>query len=135
MQVFWSSSLHGPRQRRSFSRLPNSLLIHIAHILSFPTGDLSYLKIHIRINADQDRCPDRPPLAMLFNKFLRLGIFPGDWKLVNIVPIFKKGKRDFERIIALFPFSLSSSKFQSPAFWRVYGIIYPTSSVANSMAF
>ena len=42
-----------------------------------------------------------PPLAMLFNKFLRLGIFPGDWKLVNIVPIFKKGKRDFERIIAL----------------------------------
>ena len=76
-----------------------------------------------------------PPLAMLFNKFLRLGIFPGDWKLVNIVPIFKKGKRDFERIIALFPFSLSSSKFQSAAFWRVYGIIYPTSSVANSMAF
>ena len=54
-----------------------------------------------------------PPLAMLFNKFLRLGIFLGDWKLVNIVPIFKKGKTDFERIIALFPFSLSSSKFQS----------------------
>ena len=76
-----------------------------------------------------------PPLAMLFNKFLRLGIFPGDWKLVKIVPIFKKGKRDFERIIALFPLSLSSSKFQSAAFWRVYGIIYPTSSVANSMAF
>ena len=76
-----------------------------------------------------------PPLAMLFNKFLRLGIFPGDWKLVNIVPIFKKGKSDFERIIALFPFPLSSSKFQSAAFWRVYGIIYPTSSVANSMAF
>ena len=36
-----------------------------------------------------------PPLAMLFNKFLRLGIFPGDWKLVNIVPIFKKGKKEF----------------------------------------
>ena len=76
-----------------------------------------------------------PSLIMLFNKSLQLGIFPGDWKLANIVPIFKKGKRDFERIIALFPFSLSSSKFQSPAFWRVYGIIYPTSSVANSMAF
>ena len=36
-----------------------------------------------------------PSLTMLFNKSLRLGIFPGDWKLANIVPIFKKGKRDF----------------------------------------
>ena len=47
-----------------------------------------------------------PPLAMLFNKFLRLGIFPGDWKLVNIVPIFKKGKREFVenyRPISLLP--------------------------------
>ena len=36
-----------------------------------------------------------PSLTMLFNKSLRLGIFPGDWKLANIVPIFKKGKKDF----------------------------------------
>ena len=36
-----------------------------------------------------------PSLTMLFNKSLQLGIFPGDWKLVNIVLIFKKGKRDF----------------------------------------
>ena len=36
-----------------------------------------------------------PALIMLFNKSLQLGIFPGDWKLANIVPIFKKGKRDF----------------------------------------
>ena len=36
-----------------------------------------------------------PSLTMLFNKSLRLGIFPGDWKLAYIVPIFKKGKRDF----------------------------------------
>ena len=36
-----------------------------------------------------------PSLIMLFNKSLQLGIFPGDWKLANIVPIFKKGKRDF----------------------------------------
>ena len=135
MQVFWSSSLHGPRQRRSFSRLPNSLLIHIAHILSFPTGDLATSRFTFELMLTKTAAQIAPPLAMLFNKFLRLGIFPGDWKLVNIVPIFKKGKRDFERIIALFPLSLSSSKFQSAAFWRVYGIIYPTSSVANSMAF
>ena len=35
-----------------------------------------------------------PSLTRSFNKSLRLGIFPGDWKLANIVPIFKKGKRD-----------------------------------------
>ena len=36
-----------------------------------------------------------PSLTMLLNKSLRLGIFPGDWKLANIIPIFEKGKRDF----------------------------------------
>ena len=36
-----------------------------------------------------------PSLNMLLNISLRLGIFPGDWKLANIVLIFKKGKRDF----------------------------------------
>ena len=35
-----------------------------------------------------------PSLTRSFNKSLRLGIFPGDWKLANIVSIFKKGKRD-----------------------------------------
>ena len=33
-----------------------------------------------------------PSLTMLFNKSLRLGIFPGDWKLANIVPIFRERK-------------------------------------------
>ena len=36
-----------------------------------------------------------PSLTRSFNKSLRLGIFLGNWKLANIVPIFKKEKRDF----------------------------------------
>ena len=47
-----------------------------------------------------------PSPTMLLNKSLRLGIFPGDWKLANNVPIFKKGKRSFVknyRPISLLP--------------------------------
>lgn len=33
-----------------------------------------------------------PSLSLLFNKSLRLGLLPEDWKLANIVPILKKGK-------------------------------------------
>ena len=47
-----------------------------------------------------------PSLSMLYYKPLLLGIFPEDWKLSNIVPIFKKGKRGFVenyRPISLLP--------------------------------
>ena len=52
-----------------------------------------------------------------------------------LYPFSRKERETLWRVIALFPFSLSSPKFSSTAFWRVYGIIYLTSSVANSMAF
>ena len=65
-----------------------------------------------------------PSLTMLLDKSLRLGIFPGDWKLENIVPFSRKEREALWRITALFPFSLSPPKFSSP-----------TSSFANSMAF
>ena len=56
----------------------------------------------LKVTADQIE----PSLTMLFNKSLWLGIFPGDRKLANIVPIFKKGKRNFVanyRAISLLP--------------------------------
>ena len=35
-----------------------------------------------------------PSLCLLFNLSLRSGSLPDDWKISNIVPVFKKGKRD-----------------------------------------
>jgi hypothetical protein len=31
------------------------------------------------------------PLSMLFNKSLKLGVFPSDWKMSHAIPLFKKG--------------------------------------------
>ena len=31
------------------------------------------------------------PLSMLFNKSLKLGVFPSDWKMSHVIPLFKKG--------------------------------------------
>ena len=62
----------------------------------------------LKVTADQIA----PSLTMLFNKSSRLGIFPGDWKLANIVPIFKKGKRNCGELSPYFPSSchLQSSR-------------------------
>ena len=34
------------------------------------------------------------PLALLFNKSLRLGVFPSSWKIANVIPVFKNGERE-----------------------------------------
>jgi hypothetical protein len=31
------------------------------------------------------------PLSMLFNKSMKLGVFPSDWKMSHVIPLFKKG--------------------------------------------
>ena len=36
-----------------------------------------------------------PSLCELFNKSLRLGSLPMDWKLANVVPVFKKDNKEY----------------------------------------
>jgi hypothetical protein len=33
------------------------------------------------------------PLSMLFNKSLKLGVFPSDWKMSHVIPLFKEGDK------------------------------------------
>ena len=33
------------------------------------------------------------PLTILFDKSIKKGVVPFDWKVANIVPVFKKGDR------------------------------------------
>ena len=47
-----------------------------------------------------------PSLLKIFNKSLQLGSLPSEWKLVNVVPVHKKGAKDHVenyRPISLFP--------------------------------
>ncbi|CAB4001796.1 Hypothetical predicted protein, partial [Paramuricea clavata] len=36
-----------------------------------------------------------PSLCQLFNKSLRIGVVPFDWKVTNVVPAYKKGDQEF----------------------------------------
>ena len=39
-----------------------------------------------------------PSLCDLFNKSLRTGVVPREWKLANVVPVFKKGDKEMLKI-------------------------------------
>ena len=41
------------------------------------------------------------PLVDIFNLSLRTGIFPDDWKLAKVTPIFKDGNRNKETSVEI----------------------------------
>ena len=56
-----------------------------------------------------------PSLTQIFIKSINTGIFPTDWKLARVTPIFKKGKRDDQ--YSLFrPFPKFSKKLYATSF-------------------
>ena len=67
---------------------------------------INWIRWNFSAPAEENRWPDRTVPDHAIQQILRLGIFLGDWKLANIIPIFKKGKRDIEenyRPISLLP--------------------------------
>ena len=53
-----------------------------------------------------------PSLRKLFNKSLRLGSVPEEWKPANVVPVHKKGNKGQTENYR--PISLLSNRFESP---------------------
>ena len=53
-------------------------------------------KLNERKSAGLDNIPNKlsPSLTLIFAKSIETGIFPDEWKLARVTPIFKKGKRD-----------------------------------------
>ena len=88
------------------------------------TGSVGIPVRLLKVTADQIS----PSLTMLFNKSLRLGIFPGDWKLANIVPIFKKGKRDFVENYCPIPIgkrelAITLAARENTLFWQISRLV------------
>ena len=43
------------------------------------------------------------PLSIIFTLIYNTGMVPVDWKLANVVPVFKKGERNALKTIGLSP--------------------------------
>ena len=73
-------------------------------ILSVSEVQLTLLNLDVSKATGPDELPAKifketaeviaPSLTELFNKSLRLGCLPVDWKLANIVPVFKKDNKE-----------------------------------------
>ena len=66
-----------------------------------------------------------PSLCELFNKLLRTGMVPFDWKLANVVPVYKKGDQEFvENYRPISPLSLISKVLERCVFNNIKDHIY-----------
>ena len=93
-----------PAPERENGQLPDSGLFLTDVILSVSEVELTLLNLDASKATGPDELPAKilketaeviaPSLTELFNKSLRLGCLPEDWKLANIVPVFKKDNKE-----------------------------------------
>ena len=93
-----------PAPERENGQLPDSDLFLTDVILSVSEVELTLLNLDASKATGPDELPAKilkgtaeviaPSLTELFNKLLRLGCLPEDWKLANIVPVFKKDNKE-----------------------------------------
>ena len=62
-----------------------------------------------------------PPISLIINRSLESGVFPTQWKLSNVVPVYKKGdkqiKNNFRPISLL---SCTSKVLEKVAYTKLY---------------
>ena len=73
-------------------------------------------------------------LSKLFNKPLRLGLLPNDWKLANIVPVYKKdGKKQVENYRSITLLSLLTKGMERNVFNNIRTCIFSRSSASQQL--
>ena len=64
-----------------------------------------------------------PSLALIFNQSISTGIFPSDWKIARVTPIFKTGaKHDMENYRPISVISIVSKIMEKLIYNQIYGI-------------
>ena len=102
--LVFASDQGTPAPDRENGQLPDSGLFLADVILSVSEVELTLLNLDASKASGPDELPAKilketaeviaPSLTQLFNKSLRLGCLPEDWKLANIVPVFKKDNKE-----------------------------------------
>ena len=65
-----------------------------------------------------------PSLSAIFNRSLSMGIYPDDWKMARVLPIFKSGDKDDTATIDLYQLSPQLPKFLAGLFMTSFTPIY-----------
>ena len=60
------------------------------------------------------------PLMLIFRNILESSIYPDQWKLANVVPMYKKDDKQLSKIIDLYLFYLFADKYLKKLFLTVF---------------
>ncbi len=76
-----------------------------------------------------------PSLTQIFDKTIRTNIFPDDWKLARVTPIFKKGKKDdMDNYRPISVISVVAKIFEKLIFEQLYEYLNNNNLIAASQS-